>query len=121
MPMMEIVLNLVVLRSADLGRAAGFYGLLGLEFARERHGSGPEHLICQLGPVVLEIYPQEGGKNTAALRVGFRVPSVDVALAAVRSAGGTVLSPAKDGLWGSRAVLVDPDGHRVEITEARGA
>src|SRR5947208_3160393 len=118
MPMTAVELNLVVLRSADLDRAASFYGLLGLTFVRERHGSGPEHLACQLGSVVLEIYPQADGTGTAAMGVGFRAPSVAAAVAAVRKAGAVVLSPPKDSPWGCRAVLADPDGHRIEITEA---
>jgi len=40
----NVVLNLIVLRSADLDRAAQFYSRLGIVFSRERHGSGPEHL-----------------------------------------------------------------------------
>lgn len=36
-------LNLVVLRVADLDRAAAFYRLLGFEFTKHAHGSGPEH------------------------------------------------------------------------------
>jgi lactoylglutathione lyase len=116
--MSEVALNLVVLRSTDLDRAARFYGLLGLAFVRERHGSGPEHLACQLGTAVLEIYPQAEGTHTTATRVGFRVPSVADAVAAVRDAGAVVISPPKDSPWGCRAVLADPDGHRIEITEA---
>src|SRR5205085_3796765 len=105
MPMTDVALNLVVLRSADLDRAASFYGLLGLTFVRERHGSGPEHLACQLGSVALELYPQADSTSTAATRVGFRVSSVAAAVAAVRDAGAVVLSPPKDSPWGCRAVL----------------
>jgi hypothetical protein len=50
-------LNLVVIRSADLERAAHFYAALGTRLTRERHGSGPGHLAGQVGPVVFEVYP----------------------------------------------------------------
>ena len=46
--MNEPHLNLVVLRSADLGRAEFFYRLLGITFSREKHGNGPEHLAAVL-------------------------------------------------------------------------
>lgn len=51
-------LTLVVIRSADLARAEAFYTALGLTFTRERHGAGPEHLVCQLGGTTFEIYPR---------------------------------------------------------------
>ena len=30
---------------------------------------------------------------------------------------GAVLSPPKDSEWGRRAVVTDPDGHRVELLQ----
>lgn len=36
-------LNLIVLRVADIDRAAEFYRLLGVEFTKHAHGSGPLH------------------------------------------------------------------------------
>ena len=65
--MQSVALNLVVLRSSDLLRAAGFYELLGIRFQREQHGTGPEHLAAQLGPAVLEIYPQAGEQDTVGV------------------------------------------------------
>ncbi len=111
-------LNLVVLRSANLDRAARFYRLLGLTFAPECHDGGREHLACRLGSVVLEIYPAGGKAQTTAVRLGFQVPSVAAVVGAVSQAGGEVQEGPHDSPWGIRAVLVDPDGHRVEITEA---
>jgi predicted enzyme related to lactoylglutathione lyase len=117
--MPDITLNLVVLRSVDLERAASFYGALGIEFSRERHRSGPEHLACQLGAVVLEIYPRDGTTEDSPARIGFEVVSVADALAAVRSTGGVVIAPPKESPWGLRAVVADPDGHRVELLESK--
>ena len=42
-------LNLVVIRSTDLDRSARFFAALGVELAREIHGSGPEHLAGRVG------------------------------------------------------------------------
>lgn len=116
MPVVE--LNLVVLRSADMERAAQFYQVLGLEFTQHQHGKGPEHYAAELGPLVFEIYPLPAdGNSTTGTRIGFRVASVDEAVAALELAGGRIVSPAKDSPWGRRAVLDDLDGHRVELTE----
>lgn len=112
-------LNLVVLRSADIEKAARFYERLGLTFVQHQHGTGAEHFACERAGVVFEIYPRRDEADTSrGARVGFAVASVDDALAALTSLGGRVVSAAKDSPWGRRAVVADPDGHRVELTEA---
>src|SRR5947207_1939072 len=102
-------LNLVVIRAADPERSVSFYERLGLSFQKHRHGNGPEDHASELGSAVFEIYPRADGKNdsTSAIRLGFRVPSVDDALARLRETGVTIVSPAKDSPWGRRAVVDD--------------
>lgn len=117
----EAALNLVVIRSADLDRAARFYGALGLRLARERHGQGPEHLAGRAGAAVFEIYPAADGGGTAGVRLGFAVRSLDEVLATLAAAEGAIVAPPRDSPWGRRAVVVDPDGHRVELVEAGGS
>ncbi|HYE17410.1 MAG TPA: VOC family protein [Tepidisphaeraceae bacterium] len=111
-------LNLVVLRVADIERAAAFYGLLGLRFERHAHGSGPVHYACEDGGVVFELYPATAEMPVSmSARVGFAVADVDAAVAALGAvAGARVVSAAKGSEWGRRAVVADPDGHRVELT-----
>ena len=116
-----VSLNLVVIRSADLDRSARFFAALGVRLAPERHGSGPEHLAGQVGAAVLEVYPPDGVGSTTGVRLGFRVPSVAGVLAALPEVGGVVVSPPKESPWGLRAVVADPDGHRVELVEDPGA
>jgi hypothetical protein len=113
----DAVLNLVVLRSADLERAARFYAALGLRLERERHGSGPEHLAAAAGGAVFEVYPRGDAGATSGARVGFQVPSVAAAVSAAVAAGGSVVAPPREGRWGLRAVVADPDGHSVELLE----
>jgi lactoylglutathione lyase len=117
--MADVTLNLVVLRAADLDRAARFYDLLGVKFLREQHGSGPEHLACSLGGIVLEIYPQTGVSHEPSVRIGFDVPSVATAVQVVRDNGGVIVTPPKESPWGLRAVVADPEGHRVELIERK--
>jgi predicted enzyme related to lactoylglutathione lyase len=120
--MSNVVVNLIVLRSADLRRAEAFYNLLGIKFDHERHGTGPEHLAARLGSLVLELYPPSEDTGTRAVRLGFRVASVRDTTARLAAAGATIIKPPTHGTWGLRAVLADPDGHRIELTEggARG-
>lgn len=117
--MSNVTLNLVVLRSPDIARAAAFYSRLGLHFTSHRHGSGPEHFSAELSETVFELYPLTAdGPPTLGTRIGFRVPSVDAALAAINDYPDAVVTPPKDSPWGRRAVITDPDGHRIELSEA---
>lgn len=109
--------NLVVIRSHDLERAAKFYAALGLKLIRHSHGKGPEHLASENAGQVFEIYPLgDNDLSTASARIGFSVPSVDDAYSALLSVGGKEVSAPKPSPWGRRAVISDPDGHRVELT-----
>lgn len=109
------LLNLVVLRSGDIERAAKFYSAMGLIFAKHRHGNGPEHFASELNGFVFEIYPLGAGTPTIAARIGFSIDDVDSLLPALEAAGGKVTSPPHDSEWGRRAVIKDPDGHTVEL------
>lgn len=110
-----ISLNLVVIRSTDLERAAEFYRKLGLRFTRHRHGKGPEHLAAELSGTVFEIYPAApDGPSTLGTRIGFSIPSIDSVIMGI---GDAVISPPKDSPWGRRSVISDPDGHRVELIQ----
>lgn len=116
--MKHIALNLVVLRSSDMARVAAFYSLLGLQFMRHQHGSGPEHFAAELGSGVFELYPfSPDGPSTLGTRIGFSVPSLDAAIAAISEYPGAIISPPKDSEWGRRAVIADPDGHRIELLQ----
>lgn len=115
--MSDIKCNLVVIRSQDLDISESFYKALQLEFTRHAHGRGPVHLACELQGFVFEIYPlSESTAPTTSTRIGFRVPSVDATYTAALAAGGTSVSAPADSEWGRRAVVADPDGHRIELT-----
>jgi predicted enzyme related to lactoylglutathione lyase len=116
--MSNVTLNLVVLRSPDITRAAAFYSRLGLQFRQHRHGSGPEHFAAELpGGGVFELYPLSNGASTLGTRIGFRVPSVDDTVAALSDYPSAVITAPRDSEWGRRAVVADPDGHRVELVQ----
>lgn len=109
-------LNLVVLRSPDIERAANFYTRLGLHFTRHAHGTGPEHYDSVVNGLVFEIYPAtEKSGPTTGTRIGFIVPSVDDLMPLVVEQGAKVLTPPTDSEWGRRAVIKDLDGHTVEL------
>ena len=118
-------LNLLVLYSHDADRLAAFYTQFGFIFQKHRHGAGVEHYAAEIVseqkevryPFVFEIYPAKNGDAATRVRLGFRVPSVDDRIAALVADGVTVVTPTKQTEWGRRAVIADPDGNRVELTE----
>ena len=115
---MAASLGLGVIRASDIARVAKFYEALGCAFVSERHGKGPEHLASDLGGTIFEIYPVGNQPATAGVRLGFIVPSMSAAINAAESAGGTIQTPPAESPWGLRAVLRDPEGHVVEVTQS---
>jgi predicted enzyme related to lactoylglutathione lyase len=114
----NVTLNLLVLRSPDIERARSFYSALGLQFESHRHASGPKHLSASLhGGGVLEIYPAPDGIKSQGIRLGFRVESVDLAVEALVRGGGSIESAVHESEWGRRAVVADPDGNKVELSQ----
>jgi lactoylglutathione lyase len=115
---MDVQLNLIVIRSSDIEQSSHFYKLLGLQFSKHRHGNGPEHYACELGNLVFEIYPgQKALDSTKTTRIGFRVTELDMILAKLEENGVEIISRPENSPWGRRAIVSDPDGHRVELTE----
>lgn len=120
-------LSLVVLRSGDLEASLAFYRALGLELVEERHGAGPIHYSCDfggLGSLVLELYAARLGSSESlelsaeAMMLGFRVPSLEAALAELRQLGVEPKAAPKDSAWGRWVSVVDPGGRTVQISEA---
>ena len=111
--------NLLVIRCRDIDRAVAFYTAIGLRFVQHQHGAKlPIHFASEQPGFTFELYPfvDEKDTPTCSTRLGFSVVDVDDTVAAAVAAGGTLLTPPSASPWGRRAVVVDPDGHRVELT-----
>ncbi|WP_430245069.1 VOC family protein [Neorhizobium sp. DAR64861/K0K2] len=112
------LLNLIVIRASNPPELAEFYGNMGFEFQSERHGTGPEHLSSHVGGSVFEIYPRTpASADTTAVRLGFIVDSIARVLQRLGSHADIVSAP-RISEWGTRCVLRDPEGHKVELLEA---
>jgi lactoylglutathione lyase len=115
---MMISLNLLVLRAHEPQRLADFYSGFGLHFDQERHGSGPVHYCAKAGETLIEIYPRTGGNNgTSEARLGFSTPCLDAAIDVALKGNGRLISGPSRSCWGYRAVLQDPEGHKIELVE----
>lgn len=68
-------LSLIVLRAINIEVSLAFYQALGVTFIQEQHGSGPVHYSCDLGGVILELYPAKPSSsskvNTDKTMLGF--------------------------------------------------
>ena len=106
-------LTLIVLRCADLELSKQFFGELGLSLLPKRHGEGPLHYVTKLGNTVLELYPAKG-KSTTDLRLGLTVENLAVIIPQISPLGGAVKFASQD-----RAVVIDPDGHTIELSVDR--
>lgn len=117
MKSVSVALNLVVIYSHNLSKSIGFYEKLGLTFEREQHGNGPLHYSCNLGTVVLEIYPVLNNTLTTKLRLGFSLPDIEKSIEDIKTLGHFVITEPTNSEWGKRAVIEDPDGYKVELIE----
>lgn len=110
------MLNLLVIRSAIPDELAKFYAYFGYDFDYHRHGNGPWHYAATKAGVTLEIYPLKSSQSAPdiQLRLGFTVIDIDELL---EKLAAEILSSPKDSEWGRRALIVDPEGRKVEITQ----
>ena len=123
---MEI--SAVGVSATDLGRAVGFYSLLGFSFPSldegaehvESTNAGARLMIdtVELMTGLLGEAPRPG--NIAAFAVQCAIPGqVDGLVTRVSSAGHTVVTAPWDAPWGQRyATVADPDGYRVDLYAA---
>lgn len=112
------MLNLVVIRSPDIDASAEFFSVFGMSFVKHNHGKGPQHYSAEKGGVVFEIYPQIAGKETTSMtRLGFKVDALDDVVAKLILLGAKELSAPTDTNYGRSAVLQEPFGHKIEVTQ----
>lgn len=113
--------NLLVIRVSDLERSREWYEELGFSFVQEQHGTGPIHYSAERDGFVFELYPASARNPvSASVRLGFTVANARSVAAAKDAAGEVATQPAVDGDV-TRALLVDPDGIKVEIVETQEA
>lgn len=109
-------LNLIVIRSAEPETSVQFYKSLGLNFIQHRHSNGPEHYSHETPSLTFEIYPQtKPDQTTTATRLGFQVANLDALVAQLSTQNIPILLPPTDSPWGRRAIILDPDGHTIEL------
>jgi len=117
--MADVSLTLLVLKTRQIERVCLFYGTLGIQFAKEQHGSGPVHFAGQAGDVVVEVYPllDDGSAVDTSTRLGFAVANLPEIMRALEGIGIEIITRPKQTAWGFRGVVRDPDGRSVELVQ----
>ena len=111
-------LTLLVLKTRQVDRVRTFYEVLGITFTEERHGSGPRHHAGRVGDVVKEVYLlPEGVAVDTSTRLGFTVGDLAKVVQALQVAGTLMAKEPTQTTWGRQAVVKDPDGRSVELTQ----
>jgi predicted enzyme related to lactoylglutathione lyase len=113
-------LSLLVIRSAMPEKLMEFYEHLGLIFEHHRHGTGPFHFSAKIGPTVLEIYPLGKGQEVPDkyLRLGLSIDSFEATIHELKKNGIYFHQPLIITEWGVMAVIEDPEGRKIELTES---
>lgn len=117
---MALSLSLLVLKTSQLDRLKAFYECIGCLFVKEKHGKGPVHYAAEMEGCLLELYPIPVGKDSEAptIRVGFRVERLDEVITLFQEQALPIDQAPVASPWGYRAVVIDPDGRKVELVEA---
>ncbi|HEX8021584.1 VOC family protein [Mucilaginibacter sp.] len=110
-------LKLLVIRTGDMQKLVGFYALLGFTFHYHQHRNSPYHYSATIDGTLIEIYPLTKSQSEADkhLRLGFDLDDFDVVISSLKEAEAQFVSEPAQTDFGFMAVVVDPDGRRVEL------
>ena len=126
---MEITHILVV---RDANRARDFYvNVMGAELYREYGGTsvvlkflGTWMLLVTGGPPTEDkptiTFAPPADPDTVSHAMTIRVPDCRAAYETLRARGAEFLTPPVESDWEVRVFLRDPDGHLLELSEAKG-
>lgn len=119
--MADVSLTLLVLKSRQVEHLRRFYQAVGIALVEEQHGKGPVHFAGKAGDVVIEVYPlpDDGSPVDSSTRLGFEVDNAAAVVEALEAVGARIVTPLKDTAGGQQAVVRDPDGRAVALTQRR--
>jgi lactoylglutathione lyase len=119
--MADVSLTLLVRKTRQIEQVRLFYQALGIELAEERHGKGPVHFAGRVGDVVIEAYPHSDDATAvdSSTRLAFAVESLADVIRALQNIGTKIVTAPQETAPGFQAVVRDPDGRAVELTQRR--
>jgi lactoylglutathione lyase len=110
-------LRLIVIRTTNPQLLADFYSMLGLSFKYHKHGNSPYHFSADIGPAILEIYPQskDQAETDKYLRLGFAIDNFEVTIESLRTKSTPIIKEPMLTEFGFMAIVEDPDGRKIEL------
>lgn len=98
-------------------RLVNFYALLGAVFNYHRHDTGPYHYSAIMEQIVLEIYPLTKTQTQADrdLRLGLGMDDFDGTIQLLKENGVRFSLEPMQTEHGFMAVVIDPDGRKIEL------
>lgn len=117
---MEPFLFYIVIYSCNLVESNEFYSKIGFNVQKHKHGDGAQHLVCENGDVLLEIYPLPSSNNhnkTKNIKIGLKVASHATILNEFEFFKKYLYIPPKETEWGRKMSLIDPDGYIIDLFE----
>lgn len=113
---MEQRISLVTLGVEDLSRARAFYEAMGWAGAQQ---PDDEVVFFQAGAMIFGLWTKLGGHGAPGIELAHNVRSpkeVDLVLAQAKRAGGKVVRPGQQAVWGGyTGAFADPDGYVWEV------
>ncbi len=117
-PSNNLGVDLIVIRSDNMEKAAEFYAALGLSLIRHSHPPCGEHFSSTGSGCVFEICARrENQAPTTSVVLGFKVADLDLAVQAALQHGGTLRRAPEVAEWGRMATIRDLDGHTVILRQ----
>lgn len=112
-------IRLLVLRTGDTKQLAEFYSLFGFTFEYHKHCNSPYHYSATISQTVLEIYSLAKGQTEADknLRLGFGIENFDAIIEQLKTLQVSFSMGPTQTDFGFMAVVVDPDGRKIELCE----
>jgi len=116
---MTASISRLVVSVSALGPALAFYQeLLGLRLTRS---AGDLAWLVTADGIEVMLHERPATPSDTAVALSFAVPDLDGTVGAWITRGGAVVDPPEERPWGERmAVVRDPDGHLVCVSQAIG-
>lgn len=115
--------NAIILKTEKVSEAHEFYAALGLPLGQSDNEEGPKHYTCEIGPIHFAIYEldpwtgPERRNKTHDTMVGFCTENIEALMKTLDAMNVKVIIPVEETEQGFRAVVLDPDGRPVELSQ----
>lgn len=117
---MSLLITSITINTPHLQDMLGFYQIIGFQFTASKVDKGSEVYKAHRDGLEFSLYSIQSAQRSPipSLQLGFTITNVDKIVAALMKIPGVlcVLDPT-DMPDGKKAIILDPDGHSIELCE----